>query len=166
LYGLPIMAVAFGDGKHSWSADKVSRMCHFNELYQVPGIIVCRNREDFFSQFEDLIARIGDKTFGESLCQSTQQFVYRDGRSYAERVAELVDRMLVNASNRPVYGSIKAAPGKRYLVRGYMRRIYVKLKSKSHYVMRGPVKSMWIWVRPALKRISMAVINLREARDE
>lgn len=128
LFGLPIMAVAFGDGKHSWSADKVSRMCHFNELYQVPGIITCRNREEFFSQLENLIARIGDKASGESLCQSTQQFVYRDGRSYAVRVAELADRMLVNASNRPFYDSVNAEPGKRYLVRGYMRSIHGKLR--------------------------------------
>lgn len=164
LFGLPIMAVAFGDGKHSWSADKVSRMSHFKELYQVPGIITCREREAFFSQLQDLIARIGDKAFGESLCQSTQQFVYRDGHSYAMRIAELVDRMLVNASDRPVYDSVKAVPGKRYLVRGYMRDIYGKLRSNSRFFMRGPVQSIWMGVKPMLKRIAMAVINLREGR--
>lgn len=164
LYGLPIMAVAFGDGKHSWSADKVSRMCHFKELYDVPGIIVCRNRDDFFSQFEDLIASIGDKAFSERLRQSTQQFVYRDKRTYAMRVADLTERMLSNTGNRPVYDSVKVGPGKRYLVRGYMREIYGKLRLSRGYVMRGPVQSIWMWVKPRLKRIVVAVINRRAVR--
>jgi hypothetical protein len=165
LFGLPIMAVAFGDGKHSWSADKVSRMCHFKELYQVPGIITCRNKEAFSSQLQDLIARIGDKAFGESLCQSTQQFVYRDGHSYAERISELLDRMLVHASTRPVNYSVKARKGKRYLLRGYMRNVYGKLHSIVSHIMRGPVKIIWIWVRPSLKRIAITIINLRGGHE-
>ena len=114
LFGLPILALAFGDGKHSWSADKVSQMSHFKELYEVPNMMVCRDRADFFPAVNKLALRIGDSEISESLRRSTQQFVYRDNRSYAARVAALVDEMLAKHAPVPGYDTVKVKPGKRY----------------------------------------------------
>ena len=118
LFGLPTMAVAFGDGKHSWSADKVSRMLHFKELYEVQGLIVCRRRDDIFRQLDELISRIGDDAFSATLRNSTGYFVHRDGQSYAERVVPLVEMMLNAAQSPPAYDSASVKPGKRYVTKG------------------------------------------------
>lgn len=128
LFGLPIMAVAFGDGKHSWSADKVSRMMHFSELYEIPQVIVCRRRETFFAGVEKLLSHIGDEQVEQALLQGTQALVYRDGRPYAERVEALVDEML-SQSRPPAYDKIDAKPGRSYIIeerryrlRGFLAR--------------------------------------------
>lgn len=113
LFGLPTMAVAFGDGKHSWSADKVSQMYHFKDLYEVPNIIVCRDRADFFPMVRELVSNIGDESYSAALRRSTHEFVYRDSRSYAARVAGLVDDMLTDAPG-PAYDRVVVKPGKRY----------------------------------------------------
>jgi hypothetical protein len=113
MFGLPTMAIAFGDGKHAWSADKAAQMHHFKEFFDIPDVIVCRNRELFFSDLQKLVSRV-DKGLATTLRESTQQFVYRDGRSYAERVAELVDRMLANIGSGPAYDSVKVKPGKPF----------------------------------------------------
>ncbi len=114
LFGLPTMAVAFGDGKHSWSADKVSRMYHFKELYDVPGVVVCRDRSEFFPSLQKLLGHGGDPVFSRQLRESTGQFVYRDGRSYAERVAELARVMLAGVEGAPLYDTAVVHPGKTF----------------------------------------------------
>ena len=127
LFGLPTMAVAFSDGKHSWSADKVSQMYHFKELYRVPNIIVCRDRADFFPMVQELVAHIGDESFSTALRRSTHEFLYRDGRSYAARVAGLVDDMLTNTPG-PAYDRVAVKPGKRYTGRAsLLQRAWRKL---------------------------------------
>ena len=112
LFGLPTMAVAFNDGKHSWSADKVSRMMHFKELYEVPGLLVCREREQFFPQLREVVSKIGDADFGTRLRQSTNYFVYQNERPYSDRVVELVEKMLAEDDAPPLYDSVKARPGR------------------------------------------------------
>lgn len=124
LFGLPTMAVAFGDGKHAWSADKVSRMLHFKELYEVPGAIVCRDRTDFFPAIQQLVSQVGNKALSAALRQSTSYFVYQDDRSYADRVASLVGTMLSRVERPPAYDFVKVKPGKRLLVQGFLRNVW------------------------------------------
>lgn len=112
LFGLPTMAVAFNDGKHSWSADKVSRMMHFKELYEVPGLLVCRAREQFFPLVQKLLARIGDPGFAATLRQSTDYFVHQNERPYGDRVVKLVEKMLTESDQRPAYDTVNVKPGK------------------------------------------------------
>lgn len=132
LFGLPTMAVAFGDGKHSWSADKVSKMEHFKELYQIPEILVCRNKVDFFQLVNKLITLSEKKNLNEILYKRTEDFVYRDKYPYAQRVANLVDAMLASKAEKPGYDKIFLKPGKTYspnlLQQGWM--IIKKIKSK------------------------------------
>lgn len=124
MVGLPTMAVAFGDGKHSWSADKVSQMLHFKELYEVPGVIVCRNRADFFPNVQQLVSQIGNGALSAALRQSTYYFVYQDHRCYADRVAELVDTVLSRVERAPAYDSARVRPGKRFVVRNFVRGVW------------------------------------------
>ena len=112
LFGLPTMAVAFNDGKHSWSADKVSRMMHFKELYDVPGLIVCRDRDQFFPQLRQLITNIGDMKLSDTLRKHTGFFVHQDDRSYSERVVALVEKMLMETTSVPDYDSTRVRPGR------------------------------------------------------
>ena len=124
LFGLPTMAVAFNDGKHSWSADKVSRMMHFKELYDVPGLIVCRDRNQFFPQLKQLIAKIGDVEFSSTLRKHTGFFVHQDDRSYGERVAALVEKMLAETTDKPNYQSAKVRPGKTLEGQHVLRKVW------------------------------------------
>ncbi len=132
LFGLPTMAVAFGDGKHSWSADKVSKMEHFKELYQIPEMLVCRNKDDFFQLVNKLITLSEKKNLNEILYKRTEDFIYRDKYPYAQRVANLVDAMLASEAEKPGYDKIFLKPGKTYspnlLQQGWM--IIKKIKSK------------------------------------
>ena len=124
LFGLPTMAVAFGDEKHSWSADKVSRMLHFKELYEVPGVIVCRDRANFSQDVQHLVSQVGDNDLRAALRQSTHYFVYQDNRSYAERAASLVETMLSRVERPPAYDSVQVKPGKRFLMQGFLRNMW------------------------------------------
>jgi len=139
LFGLPTMAVAFGDRKHSWSADKVSRMLHFKELYEVPGIIVCRDRVDFFRDVCQLVSQIYNGALRTALRQSTNYFVYQDDRCYADRVASLVETMLSCIKSQPAYESVKVKPGKRFLLQSYLRRMRrhsIVFRASLRYVLR------------------------------
>ena len=124
LFGLPTMAVAFGDGKHSWSADKVSRMLHFKELYDMPDLIVSRERESLFPEIHRLIAQVGDSSVSERLRNGARDLVYQDDRSYADRVRSLVDKMLFEAEWSPTYGVEDLKPGRRFVVRTLLRRVF------------------------------------------
>jgi len=106
LFGIPIMVVAFNDGKHSWSADKHSRMLHFKELYDIPKVIVCRNRADYISNVNKLISNADDDEYRELLLERSRYFVFQDGRTYSDRVAEAVENMLDWAQESPRYDAL------------------------------------------------------------
>ncbi len=121
LFGLPILAVAFGDGKHSWSADKVSQMMHFKELYEIPEVLVCRDRARFISDVARLFTQIGDERVSTALRQNATYFVDLDETlTYGERVAALVDKMLAAVDHHPRYGSA----GRYLLARHRLRHVW------------------------------------------
>lgn len=112
LCGVPSMASAFGDGRHVFGVDRASRMLHFKELYEVPGLVVCRSREDFIPKAAELIAQIGDEILSASLQRSTEIMVAKGERPYGERIASVVDTMLQHASP-PAYAH-RWRPGRRF----------------------------------------------------
>jgi len=134
LFGLPTMAVAFGDGKHSWSADKVSRMLHFKELYEVPSLIVCRERTDFFLSVRQLVSNVGNDILSTSLRESAKYFVYHDELSYGDRIAALVEIMLAGVQRTPRYDSVRVKPDKRFLIRNWWNDS--RIKRLSHVARR------------------------------
>ena len=118
--GLPVMAVAFGDGRHAWSADRVSRMLHFRELYEIPEVSVVRAREDFFPALEQLLGKVGDAAHAAKLRESARFFHHQDEEPYAIKVASLVDRMLATEP-APRYEGTQARPGKTYAAKTWLQ---------------------------------------------
>jgi len=114
LFGLPVQAVAFSDGKHSWSADKVSTMEHFKELFDIPNLLVCRKREDFFAQMKRLVDLSGRADIQRELVENTRELLYRDERSYAQRAADLTASVLAQSAEKPAYDRIQLKPGRTY----------------------------------------------------
>jgi hypothetical protein len=111
--GLPVLAIAFGDGRHAWSADRVSRMLHFRELYELDEVFVARERADFFPALERLLANVGDIAHSARLRQAAQFFHAQDAEPYAAKVARLVDQM-VATEPPPRYDNTSVRAGKTY----------------------------------------------------
>jgi len=107
MFGLPTMAVAFTDGKHSWSADKVSQMHHFKELYAIPELLVCREQGQFFDLVKQLVAQIGNPSVKSALQAVSRDCLFQDAQhTYAERVGVLVDKLMKESSVPPNYTDI------------------------------------------------------------
>lgn len=87
IFGRPILAVAFNDQKHSWSADQVSRMHHFKELYENPDILICRDRTEIF----DKITQLYSNCEREDLCNRLKSFsiffVKMDSDKYSQKLS-------------------------------------------------------------------------------
>jgi len=113
LFGRPALCVAFNDGEHTWSADKVSQMVHFQELYDIPEILVCRDQNRLVDDTRKLLAAIGNDELTARLRSHACFFVHRDSRPYADRVVDEVDRLLEVASAAS-YTSVSIRPGRRY----------------------------------------------------
>jgi CDP-glycerol glycerophosphotransferase (TagB/SpsB family) len=111
--GLPVLALAFGDGRHVWSADRVSRMLHFRELYELDDVFVARERAEFFPAVERLLAKVGDMAHSARLRQAAQFFHAQDAEPYAMKVARLVDQM-VEKEPAPRYDAASVRAGKTY----------------------------------------------------
>lgn len=111
--GLPVLAVAFGDGRHVWSADRVSRMLHFRELYELDEVFVVRDRAEFFPAVERLLTKVGDGEHAARLRHAAQFFHAQDAEPYAMKVARLVDQMVVSEP-APRYDGTSLRPGKTY----------------------------------------------------
>ncbi|MDH4455378.1 MAG: hypothetical protein QE570_19600 [Verrucomicrobiota bacterium] len=103
MFGLPILAMAFGDGKHWWSADKAAKMIHFNEFYDTPGVLTCRDKANFMPALQKLVTFVGDTSLSEKLKASTNFFVEQTPPGYSERAAALAEEMMTRASSRPRY---------------------------------------------------------------
>jgi len=119
--GLPVMATSFGDGKHSFGVHNASRMLHFKELYEIPEVVICRSRDTFVSDLQQLVSTIGDANRRVILRNASQFFVLQDQRSYAERVAEELKTML-RSSHSPDYRSARLRAGRRFLVEDLVRK--------------------------------------------
>jgi hypothetical protein len=117
--GLPVLAVAFGDGRHAWSADRVSRMLHFRELYELDEVLVVRDRADFFPALDRLLTQVGNGEHSARLKKSAQFFHAQDAQPYSAKVADLVDRMI--ASEPPPRYDVQPPPGKRYAAEAWIQ---------------------------------------------
>lgn len=141
IMGLPAMAVAFGDGKHSWSPEKVSRMLHFKELYEVPGLLVCRSADALLDDLNTLLAQVDDARLRHSHRLQSRYFVYHDERAYAQRVADLVDRMLAETAQRPAYETAGLKPGRRFRLQSLWRRTAARTMWGRRRVTRQAIRS-------------------------
>lgn len=113
MFSLPTMAVAFGDGKHSWSADKGSQMAHFEEFLELPEVIVCRDKTRFFNDLSSLLSSIKGQSNGKTGKQ-LEYFLYRDDKSYSDRVLELTNKMIDSNRLKVPYERLPVAPGRTF----------------------------------------------------
>lgn len=111
--GVPVLAVAFGDGRHVWSADRVSRMLHFRELYELDEVFVVRERAEFFPAVERLLTKVGDAEHSARLRKAAQFFHAQDAEPYTVKVARLVDQM-VGTEPAPRYDVTSIRAGRTY----------------------------------------------------
>ncbi|MEF2232211.1 MAG: hypothetical protein V3571_14860 [Pseudodesulfovibrio sp.] len=88
--GLPIMATAFGDGVHSWSADTVSRMMHFEDWFNLEETLACRDREEFFDHLPRLLSMAGEPGMAGRLRAAMQPLVMTGDDTYGDRVLRCV----------------------------------------------------------------------------
>jgi hypothetical protein len=94
-------------------------MLHFRELYELDEILVVRERAEFFPALERLFAQIGNGEHSAKLKRSAQFFHAQDAQPYAEKVADLVDRMIASEP-APRYDA-QTRPGKRYAAETWMQ---------------------------------------------
>ena len=95
IFGKPVLAAAFNDGKHLWSADQTSQMSHFRELRSLDGITFCRSSEEFIPGLKRLILASDDVEMGKNLRKSSRFFVFQsDSSRYSERLCKLVQDRL------------------------------------------------------------------------
>ncbi len=113
--GRPTMAIAFGDGKHSWSPEKVAQMLHFKEFYEAPDLVVCRSADEWLPGLRRLLSQVGDAAVRERLREQSRFFVHQDDRTYGARVSDAVERMIGQAGP-PAYGRVRLKAGPRFAV--------------------------------------------------
>jgi hypothetical protein len=114
MLGIPMLAVAFGDGKHPWSADKVARMLNVREFFDAPGVLVCRRPEEFLPLMGRLMEMIGQPGLRQEMVTGSNFYVCQDGRAYAQRAAELAREMLAQARPAPVFDNPALKPGQAW----------------------------------------------------
>ena len=94
LFDLPILAIAFSDGKHEWSADKFSQSTHFQEFLQIEDVLIARDADDWLNDVRRLIERSDDVEVGKRLKQASKRFVHHsETDSYAVRLWQVMERM-------------------------------------------------------------------------
>lgn len=89
-FGVPMLALNFGDGKHFWSPDKAGLMLHFREFFELPGILVLRDRARFLEQVEALLA-LDQEAFAREILPKLEFFVVTKPGSYPERLTAALE---------------------------------------------------------------------------
>lgn len=93
--GRPVLAVAFNDGVHYWSADQTSEMTHFKELKNVEGVTWCRSPEEVVRNMPGLLESSRSEGLRQSLGKSTEYFVRLGNETYGQRLLSTVRSMLL-----------------------------------------------------------------------
>lgn len=89
--GIPSLAIAFNDGKHVLTMDKLIHDEHFEKIISMRGIIICKDRKDFIRDVIKLILLSEDSGMKAALKEEIRYVVYSDKRTYSQRLADLVD---------------------------------------------------------------------------
>lgn len=103
IFGRPILAIAFSDNKHSWSADKVSRMHHFNELYDNGDVLICQDVTKFLEFIKKLYYYSEDKDLCQRLIKFSNYFVQLGDGKYGQKLLNELDLLHHIDSHKPIY---------------------------------------------------------------
>jgi hypothetical protein len=92
IMGIPVLAIAFGDGVHSLTMDTLIRNRHFDGIENMPGIIVAHDQEGFIHKCAELMDIIGNKELKNKLQSSIGYIAYSDRNTYAQRLLNLIEK--------------------------------------------------------------------------
>ncbi len=96
LMGKKTLALCYSDGKHYFSADKVSQYEHVKIMENAPGLLFCRSAPQLISDVQKILAMTHGAELTSAMARHLKSILNDDGRSYAARLAEVIE----NSSNR------------------------------------------------------------------
>ena len=151
IFGRPILAVAFNDQKHSWSADKVSRMHHFKEIYENPDILICRDRDEMFTKILQLYLNSDNIDLCNRLKKFYKYFVNLDGPTYSEKLSLELNNFLIKRYDLSSSDTLQKQRGKKrpensvrlhltgQLLLSYLKNYYYFLKTSLFFILNIPL---------------------------
>ncbi|MFC1546342.1 CDP-glycerol glycerophosphotransferase family protein [bacterium] len=92
IFGVPVLAIAFSDGKHILTMDKLVNDAHFQDILDKDGIIVCREQNRLIDSCGKLLELCEMQNIKDSLKESVGYILYNDEKIYGERLADFISR--------------------------------------------------------------------------
>jgi hypothetical protein len=86
----PVLALAYADGHHFNTSRRY--FSHFDGLERVPGFVFCTSVDDLATRVPELLNQPAPDAKASD--EVTQYFLYRDRRTYPQRLADLVDSIV------------------------------------------------------------------------
>ncbi|MBF0522487.1 MAG: CDP-glycerol glycerophosphotransferase family protein [Candidatus Omnitrophica bacterium] len=94
LNGKPSLALAFSVGECTLKMEDAYECEHFRYLDHCKGILVCHKLENFMSQCKEVIEMSYKPDIASLLDEEMKDIVYRDTKTYAQRLKDSVDQCL------------------------------------------------------------------------
>jgi glycosyltransferase involved in cell wall biosynthesis len=91
-FGVPVLALNFGDGRHYWGPDKAGAMLHFREFYHLPEVAVLERSSDLVAATRKLL-KLGERRSESKIACDLDFFVKTAPGNYASRLADLLGRL-------------------------------------------------------------------------
>lgn len=91
LMGKKTLAVCYSDGKHYFSADKVSQYEHVQCLQNAPGLLFSKDAKDLIKQCCELLQPTDAGDLYRRIHKHLRYVVFSDSCSYAERLASVLE---------------------------------------------------------------------------
>ncbi|MSR78440.1 MAG: hypothetical protein EXS63_09525 [Candidatus Omnitrophica bacterium] len=90
LMGKKTLAICYPDGKHFFSADKVSQYEHVQYMETSPGLKFCRDAKDLISMTQELLLPVDADKLHRDINNHLKFVVHSDNIPYAGRLAKVV----------------------------------------------------------------------------
>jgi len=99
IFGLPVLAIAFSDNKHTLTMDKLINDKHFENIHNIKGLIVCRDRKRFIEYCKLLVSFSEQQMMKGSIQEAIKYIVYSDEKTYSQRLLEAVENIFYRKNN-------------------------------------------------------------------
>lgn len=94
IIGIPSLAIAFNDGVHKFTSDTIIKYDNVKDIRNMPGIIVCDEKDLFIDSCRELIKLINDKEVSQQLKKAIRFIVNIDETTYSDKLLNLTNRIL------------------------------------------------------------------------
>lgn len=127
IIGKPTIAIAFGDGKHTYNPSVTAQMTHFTELKTSPALIWCDAQEQFLNDCARLVGSFQNTDKNNDSRQTLiAEIVTRETGTYAKRLAYFCQKRVEPKARKlrgyratRKRGSISHAYGANLIARDY-----------------------------------------------